>query len=38
MVSKNKLDWNLIFLIFEVSAFLAFLALIVLNKYYHFFS
>ncbi len=38
MVSKNKLDWNLIFLIFEVSAFLAFLAVIVLNKYYHFFS
>lgn len=38
MVSKNKLDWNLIFLIFEVSAFLAFLLVIVLNKYYHFFS
>ncbi len=38
MVSKNKLNWNIIFLIFEVSAFLGFLAIIVLNKYYHFFG
>lgn len=38
MVNKNKSDWNLIFLIFEVSAFLAFLAIIILNKYFHFFS